>query len=256
LPFVVAIRWITAFLDFPAADFEAARAFWQAVTSSEISAPRGPGGEFSTLLPAHGDAFLRIQRVRGGPGGCHLDLHVDDASQGAHRAGELGATVVTATEGLIVMASPGGLNFCFVGYGGEVSRPRPACWTAGQRSLTDQLSLDIPPARYEAECAFWSGLTGWRRVTGSRPEFEFLERPAGLPLRLLLQRLDSAASRACSAHLDLACDDVAAERARHEALGAGFVREMPDWTTLRDPAGLSYCITRRDPGTGRLPVAR
>ena len=56
---------------------------------------------FRTLQPAHGDAYLRIQRVRGGPGGCHLDLHVDDAGQGAHRAGELGATVLTANNTVV-----------------------------------------------------------------------------------------------------------------------------------------------------------
>jgi Glyoxalase-like domain len=55
-----------------------------------------------------------------------------------------------------------------------------------------------------------------------------------------------------TAHPDLACDDVDAETTRHEALGATVVRVMPNWTTLRDPAGLSYCITRRNPDTGTL----
>jgi len=52
--------------------------------------------------------------------------------------------------------------------------------------------------------------------------------------------------------LDLACDDVAAERARHQDLGAVVVREMPNWTTLLDPVGLVYCITCRSPATGTL----
>jgi hypothetical protein len=200
-----------------------------------------------------GDAYLRIQRVRGGPCGCHLDLHVDDAGLGARRARELGATVILQHAGLIIMASPGGFRFCFVAHHGEASRPSAARWPDGQRSLADQLSIDMPPDRYDAECTFWAELTGWPRVTGSRPEFVFLDRPAGLPLRLLLQRLDSAASQTCTAHLDLACDDVAAERSRQVMLGAEVVREMPSWTTLRDPAGLSYCVTGRDPATGKMP---
>jgi hypothetical protein len=52
----------------------------------------------------------------------------------------------------------------------------------------------------------------------------------------------------------LACDDVAAERERHEALGAVVVRQVPNCTTLLDPMGLAYCITRRAPSTGTLQL--
>ena len=66
-----------------------------------------------------------------------------------------------------------------------------------------------------------------------------------------VKRLDSE-DDGCRAHLDFACDDMVAERWRHEALGATFVRSTTNWTTLRDPAGLEYCITRRNPETGTL----
>jgi hypothetical protein len=252
-----AIRWMTASLDLPAAGFEAGREFWQAVTATVVSAPRGPGGEFATLVPAQGDAFLRIQRVRTGLGGCHLDLHVGNVGQAADRARDLGAADVAESEGLLALSSPGGLDFCFFRDHGEAERPQPARWPGGHRSLVDQLSIDIPPESYPAECAFWQELTGCPMKAGTRPEFAYLERAAGIPLRLLLQRLDSvntgnAEAGRCTAHLDLNCDNVAAERIRHEALGAELVRELPGWTTLRDPAGLSYCITPRNPATGKL----
>ena len=249
----VAIRWMTAFLDFPAATFEQGSAFWQAVTASAVSAPRGAQAEFATLLPAQGDAFLRVQRLQAGPAGCHLDLHSGDVPAAAAQAERLGAAVIGQHEGYVVLRSPGGLNFCVVGHDGEAERPPPA--RPGQySSLVDQLSVDIPPEHYDRECAFWSRLTGWRQSSGSRPEFTFLGRADGMPLRLLLQRLDEpqAGHAGCTAHLDLACDDVPAERARHEALGARVVRFMPSWTTLQDPAGLSYCITRRNPATGKI----
>jgi predicted enzyme related to lactoylglutathione lyase len=128
--------------------------------------------------------------------------------------------------------------------------------------LVDQACIDIPPEIFGAEAGFWSALTGWERRPGSRPEFEYLVRPAGIPLRLLLQRLDKGGlddeggigdpGGRCRAHLDIACDDLAAERARHEALGAEVVRTIANWTTLRDPANREYCITRRDPITGSL----
>jgi hypothetical protein len=49
-----------------------------------------------------------------------------------------------------------------------------------------------------------------------------------------------------------ACEIDAAECRRHEALGAAVAYEGRVWTTLRDPAGIAYCITRRDPDTGTL----
>jgi hypothetical protein len=79
-----------------------------------------------------------------------------------------------------------------------------------------------------------------------------LARPDGIPLRLLLQRLDDAKVGQGRGHLDLACNDVPAERRRHLALGASLVRQTPNWTTLADPTGLEYCVTRRDPTTGTL----
>ncbi|MDQ1016315.1 hypothetical protein QFZ43_002864 [Streptomyces afghaniensis] len=74
--------------------------------------------------------------------------------------------------------------------------------------------------------------------------------PPGLPVRLLLQRLDE--ERPACAHLDLACADVAATRARHEELGAAFVAGFSGWTVMRDPAGGTYCLTTQDPVSGAV----
>ena len=71
-------------------------------------------------------------------------------------------------------------------------------------------------------------------------------RPTGQPLRILLQRMDEPDPT--RAHVDFSCDDVPVEVARHEGLGARVVRRTEGWTTLRDPIGLLYCITRRVPG--------
>jgi hypothetical protein len=249
----VTVRWLTAFLDLPASSAGPATDFWLAVTGSTLSSRRGDRGEFATLLPADGDAYLRVQTVVGGPGGCHLDLHVDDLDTGAMRALGLGATIESTEPGLIVLRSPGGLPWCLAGHRGESRRPAPVGWS-GHRSLVDQVCLDIAPSRYDDEAEFWTRLTGWERRAGSRPEFEYLVRPDGMPLRLLLQRLDrDPAGAGCRAHLDLASDDVAAEVGRHTELGAVVVHRMPDWVTLIDPAGRAYCVTRRSPDTGSLP---
>ncbi len=80
----------------------------------------------------------------------------------------------------------------------------------------------------------------------------YLARPEGIPIRLLLRRLDSSDARYCRGHLDFACDDVETERARHQLLGARVALTMSNWDTMVDPAGLAYCLTRRNPDTGAL----
>ncbi|MGO9657986.1 MAG: VOC family protein [Acidimicrobiales bacterium] len=248
------VRWLTAFLDFPAVplgSFARGCAFWQSVTSSRLSPARGPSGEFATLLPPRGDAYLRVQRTGRPDARCHLDLHVDDVGAAVQEAVDLGA-LATGSPAHLGLTSPGGFPFCVVRGGGEAERPPPVAWPGGGHSLVDQMCVDISAQAYEHECTFWSALTGWERRPGSRPEFEYLVRPPAVPLRLLLQRLDDNCPQPCRAHLDLACDDVLAERVRHQALGAVVVREMPNWTTLLDPTGLAYCVTRRHPATGTL----
>ncbi|MGX6606388.1 VOC family protein [Micromonosporaceae bacterium Da 78-11] len=71
-------------------------------------------------------------------------------------------------------------------------------------------------------------------------------RPAD-PDRILLQRVGEA--RPATAHLDVSCSDLAAGREWDEQLGAETVGEWPYWTTLRDPAGSTYCLTAGDPAT-------
>jgi hypothetical protein len=167
-----------------------------------VSARRGPDGAFATLLPAAGDPYLRFQVVGDPPARSHLDLHTGEVDMLARRAVRLGAQRVSAELGLVVLRSPAGLPFCVVRWNGERVRPRPA-----GLSLVDQMCLDLPEAGFEAEAAFWAALTGWPRRT-DLPEFDYLQPPAGMPLRLLLQRTGGTAA---GMHLDFACDDVPAE---------------------------------------------
>jgi predicted enzyme related to lactoylglutathione lyase len=232
---VMAVRWVTAFLDSPS---RVAEPFWLAVTGWSLSARRG-GGMFATLVPPSGDACLRVQVVGDGPARAHLDLHVDDVEDAARRAVASGARVTFAEPGLVVLRSPAGIAFCLVPWSGESQRPG---W---RHSVVDQVCLDVPDGVYEREAGFWTTMTGWGLRATDLPEFSCLERPAGVAVRLLLQRIGSGVP---GVHLDLACDDVDAEVARHVGLGARVVRRVPgDWTTLVDPAGRMYCVTGRSP---------
>jgi hypothetical protein len=224
--------WLTAFIDLPAEVYDAGVAFWAGVTGYSVSPSRGERGEFATLVPPEGDAFLRVQRVEAGPGGVHLDVH---------RPGQP----------FEVSHSPGGFDYC------EVSdplsqRPPPATWPGGHRSLVDQVCLDIAPAAYEQECEFWRDLTGLElRQSTYFEEFRTLARPADQPLRLLLQKVGEDRP-SVTAHLDVYTTDREAETRRHEALGAQVLRRHEHFTVLTDPTGAAYCITPRDSETGML----
>lgn len=237
--------WVSAFLDFGSGDFERGVAFWRDVTGYAVSDPRGETDQFATLVPPDGDDYLRVQHLDDGPGRLHLDLHVTDPSISAEAAIELGGHVLVRHEaGYVVLRSPGGLVFCFVSHP-AARRPAAAAWPGG-RSQVDQVCLDVPPAAYDAEVAFWQGLTGWELTDLEETEFERLQPPDEQPLRWLVQRLDDDGGEV-SAHLDLSADDRDAEVARHVALGATQVVRRDGWTVLTDPVGMTYCVTGRTP---------
>ena len=238
-------RWITVFVDQPQERFDVGSQFWAGVTGSTISPRRGDDDEFATLVPATGDAFCRVQATTDASAGVHVDFHVDSIGDARGEATALGARVV-ADLGHVLMASPAGLPFCLVEAGSESRVPAPV---GEPTSALDQLSIDVPASAFDAEVDFWSALLGWGRRTLAMPEFERLDETEGLPIRLLFQKLgtDSAPNRA-SAHLDIAAGDGREQvAAQHESFGAERVATFERWIVMRDPIGLAYCITGREP---------
>jgi hypothetical protein len=248
--------WTTAFLDTPADAPGRAEAleFWLAVTSSRLSPRRGDRGEFATLLPPDGDAYLRVQDTGDGEPSCHLDLHVDDVRASAREARRAGARVDVERDDLAVLRSPAGLPFCLVPVHNHRRRPPPVTAPNGSTGLVDQLCIDLPAESFDRELRWWSNLTGWALSPSVESELIALTRPPELPLRLLFQRQlePTGPGRVATAHLDVACDDRAAQLAHHQALGATHLRHTDGWDILRDPCGRIYCVTDRDPRTGRV----
>jgi hypothetical protein len=241
------IRWLTAFLDTPRSADPGWLEFWTSVTATTLSSRRGEHGQFGTLVPAYGDAYVRAQDIDDGSAGAHLDLHVDDIHTAADEASANGAQVVGDFGDVIVLRSPAGLVFCVVEHQGEHVRPKPLA-DGGTRTLLDQICLDVPAALFDAELAWWSDLTGWAAHAHDESEFGFLDRPPGTPLRLLFQRIGTEVPRM---HLDIASSDRDREVARHRTLGADLVAYRHEWAVLRDPAGREYCVTDRNPDTGQ-----
>ncbi len=248
----VDVRWLTAFLDFPADEFGSEVTFWRAIAGSTVSPPRGDKRQFATLEPFNGDPHLRVQRLESGPGGVHLDLHVDDLDAAVTEARSLGSGEVHRHGDVVTMRSPGGFVFCLVPWERQKTRSRPIRWPGDTISIIDQVSIDIPASAFETECVFWQRLTGWALTDDESPAFRHLERPAHITIRILLQRVESGE---IGGHLDLASTHPSDEVSRHEDWGAEVLAEFAAWTVMADPTGRRYCITSRNPRTGELPTS-
>jgi catechol 2,3-dioxygenase-like lactoylglutathione lyase family enzyme len=247
------VRWVWIFIDRPRSVFGAAARFWAGASGTLLSPRRGEHGEFATLVPARGDAYLKLQGVLEG-GGAHLDFEVADLAAAADEALALGARVLLRErDGLTVLASPAGQPFCLTRWHGQSQWPPAVAVPGGARTRVDQVCLDLAPDAFTSESAFWSSFTGWDLRSAGSSEFVRLATPAHLPVRILIQRRDEPGQAA--AHPDVACSDVAAVRAWHERLGARYVRQGRGWTVMRDPTGGLYCLTPRSPETGLVPAA-
>jgi hypothetical protein len=250
--------WLSAFVDLAPEAHVAGLEFWRDVTGFEVSLSRGGSGEFVTLVPTTGGEYLKVQRLASGPSRIHLDLHVADPRVAADVAIAAGAVEVMdphrAELGHVVLTSPGGLTFCYVGHTGG-TRPAPVSW-GEHHSMVYQVCIDIPGESWDSESAFWvESLGGQLEALRARPEFSWV-RPdhrveQNWALDVLLQRVEQP-SGVVAAHLDLGTNNRVLEDARHIELGAELLVNEEFWTLMRDPAGVRYCVTGRDPSTGRL----
>jgi hypothetical protein len=106
-------------------------------------------------------------------------------------------------------------------------------------SRISQIVIDVPSGVHDREVEFWQAATGSTLKRHERfPEFHTTMLP-GEDMGLLIQHLREGGSRV---HLDIHTDDVEAEVARLESLGAQRVQRVSHWWVMRDPAGLPFCV--------------
>lgn len=245
---VGAPAWFHLFLDVPRERWEEAVGFWSAATGWALSTPRGEDGQFLTLEPQSGDAWLKMQAFDGVAPRIHLDLDAGDRGAAVERSVSSGASPEWTYEDVPVMRSPGGLLFCHT----LTEEPAPRFARSEPERVLDQVCIDIPRSRWEQEVDFWAAVTGRTPEQAKTPEFVRLADPdphGGL--RILLQRLEDEEGEV-RAHPDLAVANRAAETCRQESLGAEAVGVFEWWTVMRAPYGQIYCLTDRDPVTGRV----
>ena len=107
------------------------------------------------------------------------------------------------------------------------------------RSALGDLLIDVHPDVHDRELAFWQQATGATlRSLGDAGAHTRL-KGRWSAVALTMQRLGDGDSRV---HFDVMTDDVAAETARLESLGATRERSMDGWEIMRDPAGLVFCV--------------
>lgn len=112
-------------------------------------------------------------------------------------------------------------------------------------SRLSKVVIDVPSADHDEEVAFWSAAIGQPLTRFDRhPEYH----GAGLhgqEFSLLIQQLGQGSARV---HVDIHTDDLPAEIARLEKLGAERVQQAHSWQVMRDPAGLLFCVLPEPPG--------
>jgi predicted enzyme related to lactoylglutathione lyase len=113
-------------------------------------------------------------------------------------------------------------------------------------SRLNKIVIDVPAADHDGEVTFWSAALGQQLKQGERfPEYHGAALH-GEEFGFLVQRLGQGPARV---HLDIHTDDLEAEVARLEALGAEKVEFVHAWWILRDPAGLLFCVVPEPDGS-------
>ncbi len=106
------------------------------------------------------------------------------------------------------------------------------------RSRLSTILIDCHSDQMEAGTDFWSQALG-RRVTETGPRYTSLDTPE-TELTVELQQVPEPSS----IHIDIETDDVEAEVARLEKLGARRKRQVKTWWVMEAPSGHTFCVVR------------
>ncbi|PXV56024.1 hypothetical protein SAMN04487785_11016 [Dyella jiangningensis] len=104
------------------------------------------------------------------------------------------------------------------------------------------LLIDCNVPDIDEAAHFWAQALG-RPVDsehpGTRGNYRMLATPDGEPI-VQLQRVEHESR----VHLDIEADDIPAEVARLEKLGAQVVKRLERWVVMQAPSGHRFCVVR------------
>jgi predicted enzyme related to lactoylglutathione lyase len=102
--------------------------------------------------------------------------------------------------------------------------------------------IDCNTGDVDAAATFWAEALG-RPVDpghpGTRGAYRMLETPPDEPIVQI-----QGVGHESRVHLDIETDDIPAEVARLEALGAKVARNMERWVVMEAPTGQRFCVVR------------
>ena len=113
------------------------------------------------------------------------------------------------------------------------------------RSRFCAVVIDCQMTDIDAAARFWSAALG-REIEppdASFPAYRGLAARADQPI-MLVQQVDHPSR----VHVDIETDDVEAEVARLEALGARRVSKVRSWWVMEAPTGHRFCVVRPQRG--------
>jgi hypothetical protein len=111
------------------------------------------------------------------------------------------------------------------------------------KSRLSSVIIDCQNADLEAAGTFWSQALGRSVRPDAEEKYVSLEDRPGQPY-VLVQRVDHPSR----VHIDIEADDVEAEVARLEALGARRIEKVRTWWVLEAPTGQRFCVVRPQRG--------
>jgi predicted enzyme related to lactoylglutathione lyase len=97
--------------------------------------------------------------------------------------------------------------------------------------------IDCNTDDLEAAAGFWSAALGTPERANKEPRYVSLDTAAGEP-HVEVQQVDHPSR----VHIDIESDDIPAEVARLEALGARKIADIRDWCVMEAPTGQRFCI--------------
>ena len=108
------------------------------------------------------------------------------------------------------------------------------------RSRLAAVVIDSQVEDIDGAASFWAKALGYLAVPSKEAwasKYVHLDVPDD-QIRVLVQKVDHASR----AHLDIETDDIPAEVARLEKLGAKAIKRLPRWTVMEAPTGHRFCV--------------
>lgn len=105
------------------------------------------------------------------------------------------------------------------------------------RSRFAGIIIDCRTDDLDAAADFWSAALGLPRRPNVEPTYVTLDTP-GDEAHIEVQKVDHDSR----VHLDIEADDIPAEVARLEALGARKLADIRDWCVMEAPTGQRFCV--------------